>query len=570
VCYVVDRANDGEGAGPEVFRVLGNGETCHRAPSTDLVVQWLRGEVDRAVALHSRGGLFVHAGVVGWRGQAIVVAGRSMSGKSRLIAELVQRGATYYSDEFAVLDDDGRVHPYARTPVLRGAAHITWPPADIQVGVEPLPVALIVSTTYRPGSIWQPEVVRGTRAVLPIIDNAILARSEPARLLRLSARLAPTVVTLQGLRPDATIAAPRILEFLDEVLDGRAPAGRSNGKAPVILDRAKAARTSARETEPAEQARLLEKDFILLLHWHGRFGNRMHQYAYGATYARLNQCRFWLPSDWEGRHLFKTQHHELAPGRGFRARLNQTADPFNSREFRLAAARQLFPDLALIRPDDPRRNYRRRKHPLCFDNMCAYHPSIFRRMSKRHLLSVFEFSDAVRELDIYKRLADRQGKYDVAHLRRDDISNPAYNKTHVQGYSVISRESYRAAFEKYGFDPATIEWVSDDYKKKWHADRAPSVRAGWRYPTGSEYLPGLIFDWLEDFLKLYFARTIFRANSSFSWWAAFLSPCARVFSPVLDKRHIYGVDGMEEITVDFVEGNHPHWMFNNEDIVIGP
>ena len=570
MCYVVDRANDGEGAGPEVFRVLGNGETCHRAPSTDLVVQWLRGEVDRAVALHSRGGLFVHAGVVGWRGQAIVVAGRSMSGKSRLIAELVQRGATYYSDEFAVLDDDGRVHPYARTPVLRGAAHITWPPADIQVGVEPLPVALIVSTTYRPGSIWQPEVVRGTRAVLPIIDNAILARSEPARLLRLSARLAPTVVTLQGLRPDATIAAPRILEFLDEVLDGRAPAGRSNGKAPVILDRAKAARTSARETEPAEQARLLEKDFILLLHWHGRFGNRMHQYAYGATYARLNQCRFWLPSDWEGRHLFKTQHHELAPGRGFRARLNQTADPFNSREFRLAAARQLFPDLALIRPDDPRRNYRRRKHPLCFDNMCAYHPSIFRRMSKRHLLSVFEFSDAVRELDIYKRLADRQGTYDVAHLRRDDISNPAYNKTHVQGYSVISRESYRAAFEKYGFDPATIEWVSDDYKKKWHADRAPSVRAGWRYPTGSEYLPGLIFDWLEDFLKLYFARTIFRANSSFSWWAAFLSPCARVFSPVLDKRHIYGVDGMEEITVDFVEGNHPHWMFNNEDIVIGP
>ena len=65
------------------------------------------------------------------------------------------------------------------------------------------------------------------------------------------------------------------------------------------------------------------------------------------------------------------------------------------------------------------------------------------------------------------------------------------------------------------------------------------------------------------------SRTIFRANSSFSWWAAFLSPHARVFSPVLDTHHIYGVDGMEEISVDFVEGNHPHWMFNNEDIVLG-
>jgi hypothetical protein len=82
-------------------------------------------------------------------------------------------------------------------------------------------------------------------------------------------------------------------------------------------------------------------------------------------------------------------------------------------------------------------------------------------------------------------------------------------------------------------------------------------------------LPGIIFDWLEDFLRLYFARTIFRANSSFSWWAAFLSPQARVFSPVLDVQHIYGVDGMEEISVEFVEGNHPHWMFDNEDIVIG-
>jgi hypothetical protein len=85
-------------------------------------------------------------------------------------------------------------------------------------------------------------------------------------------------------------------------------------------------------------------------------------------------------------------------------------------------------------------------------------------------------------------------------------------------------------------------------------------QGGWEYPTGSQYLPPIMFDWLDDFLKLYFARTIFRANSSFSWWAATLSPTARVFSPVMDKRHIYGVDGMEEIDVDFVEGNQPHWL----------
>ena len=44
---------------------------------------------------------------------------------------------------------------------------------------------------------------------------------------------------------------------------------------------------------------------------------------------------------------------------------------------------------------------------------------------------------------------------------------------------------------------------------------------------------------------------------------------ARVFSPVIDQRHIFGVDGLEEIDVEFVERNHPHWMFRNADIRIG-
>jgi hypothetical protein len=55
-----------------------------------------------------------------------------------------------------------------------------------------------------------------------------------------------------------------------------------------------------------------------------------------------------------------------------------------------------------------------------------------------------------------------------------------------------------------------------------------------------------------------------------------LSPTAKVFSPVIDTNHIYGVDGTEEITVDFVEGNHPHWLphwvrgeFGRREIVLG-
>ena len=44
--------------------------------------------------------------IVTWgRGRAIVIPGRTFSGKSTLVAELVRAGATYYSDEYAVEDE---------------------------------------------------------------------------------------------------------------------------------------------------------------------------------------------------------------------------------------------------------------------------------------------------------------------------------------------------------------------------------------------------------------------------------------------------------------------------------
>src|SRR6201989_340392 len=53
------------------------------------------------VAERARRRVFVHAGAVGWRGRAILIPGRSFSGKTTLVAELVKAGAKYYSDEYA-------------------------------------------------------------------------------------------------------------------------------------------------------------------------------------------------------------------------------------------------------------------------------------------------------------------------------------------------------------------------------------------------------------------------------------------------------------------------------------
>jgi hypothetical protein len=315
-------------------------------------------------------------------------------------------------------------------------------------------------------------------------------------------------------------------------------------------------------------------EFLLQLRWRGRFGNRMFQYAYGATYTRLTGVEFWIPSEWEGTRLFKQQPHRVVENHDIRLAL--TLYDEGPAGDQLQAVQKYYPDAELLDVEVAPDPYVKPGHPLCHANGCAYNNAIFPRISKSHLKSLCEFSDEVRRLEAYKRYSDMQGLYDVAHLRRDDVSDVEYNRTHVQGYSVVSMESYRQAFRKFGYSEDSIVWVSDDYTGKWHVGRKNRLIGGWEYPSGSEYLPGIMFDWLDDFLKLYFARTIFRANSSFSWWAATLSPTAKVFSPVINKNHIYGIDGMEEMTVDFVEGNHPHWIphwvrgdYEKREIVLG-
>lgn len=486
-----------------------------------------------------------------WRGHAIVLAGAGGIGTSRLIAALVAHGATLLADGELAIDALGRVR------------HACTSPAD----AAPADVALIVATRYQPDATWAPVARYGARAVLALLDRAAACSGAPRRQAFLAAQLARRVSMLSGPRPEAARVAPQLLAWLDDLIDGHAPAapqGHSVAPAPAVL----ATEAAGTATPDEERALLRQQPAIVLLHWHGRFGNRMHQYAYGATYAQRTGRRLWLPSQWEGTRLFAAQPHRVLPPGRLRATLNRSRDQFERPERRLVALREAVPEAVLIRPTAPGQAWAAHDGTVAVDDVCAYHPDIFAGMSAASLRALFTFSDAVRRLDLYQRLSDRQGTYDIAHLRRDDISNVRYNQTHVQGYSVISKRSYEAAFARYGFDPAAIEWVSDDYSGRWHADRPPRPRGGWRYPIGSEPLPEVLFDWLEDFLRLYFARTIFRANSSFSWWAAFLAPQARVFSPVLTRRHIYGVDGLEEIDVEFVEGNHPHWMYGNADIRI--
>lgn len=69
----------------------------------------------------------VHAGAVLWGERILLLPGITHSGKSSLVAELLRRGATYFSDEYALVDSEGHVHPYPRPLLLRNGCPEQFP-----------------------------------------------------------------------------------------------------------------------------------------------------------------------------------------------------------------------------------------------------------------------------------------------------------------------------------------------------------------------------------------------------------------------------------------------------------
>lgn len=170
-----------------------------------------------AVAYASPARLFVHAGVVAWNGKAIVIPGRTHSGKSTLVAELVQAGATYYSDEMAVFDGEGQVYPYLTPLTLRHAnGRQRLDPADLgaMAAEQPLPVGLVLVTEYAEGGQWRPRKLTAGRALMALLDNTVAVRRTPDRALEILGKVAASATAVKSKRGDAASVGRKILDRL--------------------------------------------------------------------------------------------------------------------------------------------------------------------------------------------------------------------------------------------------------------------------------------------------------------------------------------------------------------------
>lgn len=160
------------------------------------------------VADRSLEGVFVHAGVVGWRGHAIVIPGRSYSGKTTLVAAFVRAGAVYYSDEYAIFDRHGQVHPYSRDLHIRKAGErrqTKWAAEKLGgvVGSTALPLGLVLATRYREDARWRPRQISAGQGIFELLKNTVSVRRAPDAALSAFQSAIQQAKILRGVRGDA-------------------------------------------------------------------------------------------------------------------------------------------------------------------------------------------------------------------------------------------------------------------------------------------------------------------------------------------------------------------------------
>jgi len=160
----------------------------------------------------------VHAGAVVLHGRALLVPGLSHAGKSSLVAELLRRGAAHLSDEYALIDQDGRVHAYPRPLLLRDGRprQTLLLPGELKASfaLEPMRIGWILGVEYDPGAFWKISRISQSEAVMLLLSNTPHEMGQSPEMVDLFTRCVVGAECYTGTRGDVVEAADRILELV--------------------------------------------------------------------------------------------------------------------------------------------------------------------------------------------------------------------------------------------------------------------------------------------------------------------------------------------------------------------
>jgi hypothetical protein len=195
-----------------------DGACIHDAPGREYALTAFETQIQGHIAIEAKDFVFIHAGAVADGGRAIVIPGITFSGKTTLVRALVDAGAVYYSDEFAVLDESGRVHPYPKRLTIRRPHHGAddYPVEQLGgvAGAEPLGIGLVIATQFRPGAQWLPHRLSAGAGALAVLQHAVPAQERPEQTLRVLKNALDGAVILQGERGEADEVARELLDTL--------------------------------------------------------------------------------------------------------------------------------------------------------------------------------------------------------------------------------------------------------------------------------------------------------------------------------------------------------------------
>lgn len=186
--------------------VFSDGLRIARTLDFNEAAEALESDMERFVAEFSKSDVFIHAGVVAWKNRAILIPGKSHSGKSTLVTALVQAGATYYSDEFAIVNSAGRIRPYERRLSIRqdGRSPVRiHPELDRRLKARALRVGAVILTRFKKGARWRPKRLSRAQGLLKLISNTVQARIRSKVVLKRLQKISTGALCLSGVRGEA-------------------------------------------------------------------------------------------------------------------------------------------------------------------------------------------------------------------------------------------------------------------------------------------------------------------------------------------------------------------------------
>ena len=199
-----------------------NGESESGSKSEENVFKFLLSRIRLTVAEFASSRVFVHAGVVVWKQKALIFPGNSFSGKTTLVKALIEKGASYFSDEYAIFDENGLVHPYPKTLSIRGIVddytqvEHTAEQLGAVTDTEPRPAGMILFSEYEEGSEFNPKPLTTGEAVLKTVSYTLPIRVAPAFSLEVLQKAASGAITCETTRGEAEKAAPLILNYFEK------------------------------------------------------------------------------------------------------------------------------------------------------------------------------------------------------------------------------------------------------------------------------------------------------------------------------------------------------------------